>query len=163
MTFSRIYLEDGEMKFRDTVQTEPVTLSELLAMAEMAEHGSTHNIGEDDEISDLKEQSVITTSIASSATPTPARASKKTEYVITALAADATFGAPTGTPANGDLLLITVKDDGTARTLAYNAIYTATYSVDKPTTTTVGKTLIMLFRYNSASSKWELLYVDEEA
>ena len=160
MTFSRIYLEDGEMKFRDTVQTEPVTLSELLAMAE---HGSTHNIGEDDEISDLKEQSVITTSIASSATPTPARASKKTEYVITALAAAATFGAPTGTPANGDLLLITVKDNGTARKLAFNAIYTAPYSVDKPTTTTAGKTLIMLFRYNSASSKWELLYVDEEA
>jgi len=109
------------------------------------------------------EESVISTSIASSATPTPARASKKTEYVITALAADATFGAPTGTPANGDLLLITVKDDGTARTLAFNAIYTAPYSADKPTTTTIGKTLIMLFRYNSASSKWELLYVDKEA
>ena len=109
------------------------------------------------------EESVISTSIESSETPTPARASKKTEYVITALAADATFGAPTGTPANGDLLLITVKDDGTARTLAYNAIYTAPYSADKPTTTTIGKTLIMLFRYNSASEDWELLYVDEEA
>ncbi len=109
------------------------------------------------------EESVISTSIESSETPTPARASKKTEYVITALAADATFGAPTGTPANGDLLLITVKDNGTARTLDFNEIYTAPYSADKPTTTTAGKTLIMLFRYNSASSKWELLYVDKEA
>ncbi len=109
-----------------------------------------------------KEQSIITTSITSSATPTPARASKKTEYIITALEANATFGAPTGTPANGDLLLITVKDNGTARTLAFNEIYTAPYSAAKPTTTTISKTLIMLFRYNSASSKWELLYTDME-
>ncbi|MDD5435085.1 MAG: hypothetical protein PH343_06625, partial [Nitrospira sp.] len=32
MTFSRIYLEDGEIKFRDTVQTEPITLSDLMGV-----------------------------------------------------------------------------------------------------------------------------------
>ena len=158
----KIYIDGNKLMFVDGENTTAVSLTELKE-AEMATHGDSHNIGGDDEISDLKEQSIITTSITSSATPTPARASKKTEYVITALEEAATFGAPTGTPENGDLLLITVKDDGTARTLAFNAIYTAPYSADKPTTTTGGKTLIMLFRYNSASSKWELLYVDKEA
>ena len=107
-------------------------------------------------------ESVITTSITSSATPTPARASKKTEYVITALAKNTTLGNPTGTLANGDLFLFSIKDDGTSRTIAYGDKYTAPYSFSKPTATTISKTLLMLFRYNSASSKWELLYTDME-
>ncbi len=158
----KIYIDGNKLMFVDGENTTAVSLTELKE-AEMAAHGDSHNIGDDDEISDLKEQSIITTTITSSSTPTPVRASIKTEYVITALEEAATFGAPTGTPENGDLLLITVKDNGTARTLAFNEIYTAPYSVAKPTTTTAGKTLIMLFRYNSASSKWELLYVDKEA
>jgi len=74
-------------------------------------------------------QSTITTTITnSSATPTPARASKKTEYEITALSEAAEFGEPTGTPANGDLLFISVTDNGTTRALTYDAIYDDPYS-----------------------------------
>lgn len=117
---------------------------------------------EDYQVANKKYVDITETTITSSSTPTPVRTGQRSFYSITALAANATFGAPTGTPANGDLLLITVKDNGTARTLAFNAIYTATYSFAKPTTTTANKTLLMLFRYNSASEDWELLYVDEE-
>jgi len=111
---------------------------------------------------DLDEQSLVITSTASSATPTPARASKKTELEITALAEAATFGEPTGTPANGDLLFISVTDNGTGRALTYNAIYNAPYNSPLPATTTANKTLLMLFRYSSARTKWELLFVDVE-
>ena len=109
-----------------------------------------------------EDEIIITTTIASSATPTPARASKRTRLVITALAEAATFGAPTGTPQDGDLLWIRIKDNGTARALAWNAIYVAK-GVDKPTTTTISKELNILYSYNSADSKWGCISVAEEA
>jgi len=111
---------------------------------------------------EITEESTVTTTIASSATPTPARASKKTRYVITALAEATTFGAPTGTPVDGDLLWIRIKDNGTARALDWNAIYVAK-GVDKPTTTTISKELNILYSYNSADSKWGCISVAEEA
>ena len=68
--------------------------------------------------------SIVTTSITSSAAPTPARASNRTLYIITAQSETATFGAPTGTPVVGDGLMIWAKSSAaSARTLAYNAIY----------------------------------------
>jgi hypothetical protein len=62
------------------------------------------------------------TPVASSATPTP-NCDTTDQYEVTALATGATFGAPTGTPYNGQKLLIKIKDDSTVRTLAWNAIY----------------------------------------
>lgn len=114
-------------------------------------------------VADTDEQEMVITSITSSATPTPARASKKTELEITALAAGAEFAAPSGTPVNGDLLFISVTDDGTTRALTYNAIYDDPYSAELPTDTTANLTILMLFRYSSARTKWELLFTDEEA
>jgi hypothetical protein len=105
--------------------------------------------------------------ITSSATPTPIIQARNNMFIITALAAAAEFAAPTyaGYPApiDGDSLLIRVKDDGTARALTYNAIFTETYSSALPDTTTANKTLILFFIYNSVSADWELLYTDEEA
>jgi hypothetical protein len=108
-------------------------------------------------------ESKILTTVSSSSTPRPARASKKTEYEITALSATANFRQPTGTPANGDLLFISVTDNGHTRALTYNAIYDDPYSATLPTTTVKNKTILMLFRYSSARTKWELLFTDEEA
>jgi hypothetical protein len=97
---------------------------------------------------------------ASSATPTP-NADTDDEYTVTALAAGATFGAPSGTPTNGQKLIIRVKDNGTIRALAWNGIYRAGTSVALPTTTTLSKTLYVGFIYNSTDSKWDLMaYTD---
>lgn len=104
---------------------------------------------------------VRTTSTASSATPTPS-ADTTDAYLLTALAANATFGAPTGTPADGQRLSIRVKDNGTARTLAWNAIYRAV-GVTLPTTTVVGKTLYVTAVYNTADTKWDVVTVAQEA
>jgi hypothetical protein len=99
-----------------------------------------------------------TTSIASSATPTPD--STNTDlYNITALATAPTFGAPSGAPADGQGLIIRVKDNGTARLLAFNAIYRASSDLPMPTTTIISKTLYMGFIYNSADTKWDLVSV----
>jgi hypothetical protein len=95
---------------------------------------------------------------ASSSTPTPT-GDASDMYTVTALAANATFAAPSGTPTNGQRLMLRIKDNGTARTLAWNAIYRAGSDVALPTTTTISKTLYVGFFYNSADSKWDLLSV----
>lgn len=99
-------------------------------------------------------------SIASSATPTP-NVDTTDEYVITALAVGATFGAPTGTLLNGKKLIIRIKDNGTSRSLAYNAIYRAV-GVTLPTATTINKTIYLGMIYNSADSKWDVVAFAEE-
>lgn len=95
------------------------------------------------------------TSTASSATPTP-NADTDDEYILTALAAGATFAAPTGTPVQGQKLLIRIKDNATPRTLAWNAIYRAG-DVPLPTTTVTSKTMYAGFIYNSTDTTWDLV------
>lgn len=98
---------------------------------------------------------------ASSSTPTPTGDSSDL-YTVTALAANATFAAPTGTPTDGQKLLIRIKDNGTARTLAWNAIYRAV-GVTLPTTTVISKTLYVGCIWNAADSKWDVIAVGQEA
>lgn len=92
----------------------------------------------------------------SNATPTP-NADTTDIHTITALAAAAAFAAPTGTPTQGQILVIRIKDNGTARALSWNAIYRAGTDVSLPTTTVLSKTLYLLFMYNSTDSKWDIL------
>ena len=101
------------------------------------------------------------TTTASSSTPTPTGGSLRNFFTITALAAGATFAAPSGTPADGNYLTIRILDNGTARSLAWNAIYRDGYTgyVTLPTTTILGKTMYVGFRYNGADSKWDLVSV----
>jgi hypothetical protein len=99
---------------------------------------------------------------ASSSTPTPTGGSLRNFFTVTALAANATFAAPSGTPANGNRLVVRVKDNGTARTLAYNAIYRA-IGVTLPTTTVIGKTIYLGMVYNSTDSKWDIIAYTIEA
>ena len=97
---------------------------------------------------------------ASNATPTPATDSYDI-HVITALAAAAAFAAPTGTPTQGQKLIIRVKDNGTARALTYNAIYRAV-GATLPTTTVISKTVYLGVIYNSTDTKWDLVAVSQE-
>lgn len=96
-----------------------------------------------------------------SATPTPTGDSTD-QYSITALAEAATVAAPTGTPVNGQKLIIRIKDNGTARALSWNAIYRA-MGTPLPTTTVLSKTLYLGFIYNSTDSKWDLVASAQEA
>jgi hypothetical protein len=99
-----------------------------------------------------------TTSEASSATPTPDCDSCDI-YCVTALAAaTATFGAPTGTPVNGQKLIIRVTDNGTARILAWNAKYRAGTDLPLPLTTVLSKTMYLGFVYSTQSTGfWDIV------
>lgn len=100
------------------------------------------------------------TSTASSTTPTP-DVSTTDLYILTALAANATFGVPTGTPVQGTKLTIRIKDNGTSRALSWDAIYRAV-GVTLPTTTVISKTLYLGLIYNSTDTKWDVLATGQE-
>ncbi len=93
---------------------------------------------------------------ASNATPTP-NVDTTDVHIVTALAVGATFGAPTGTPTHGQKLIIRIKDNATARSLAWNGAYRASSDLALPTTTVLSKTIYLGFMYNSTDAKWDLL------
>lgn len=96
------------------------------------------------------------TTTASSATPTP-DADASTMFTVTALAANAVFAAPTGTPVDGQDLLIRIKDNATPRTLGWNAIYRAGTDFALPTTTVASETMYIQFIYNAADATWDAI------
>lgn len=98
---------------------------------------------------------------ASNATPTP-NADTTDEHTITAQAAAAAFGVPSGTPTEGQPMIIRIKDNGTARALSFNAIYRA-IGVTLPTTTVLSKTMYIGMIYNFTDTKWDVLAVNQEA
>jgi hypothetical protein len=90
------------------------------------------------------------TTVTSASAPTP-NANTTDMYIITALAETATFGAPTGSPVQGQKLIVRIKDNGTSRTLNYNGVYRAV-GTTLPTTTTANKVIYLGFLYNSTES-----------
>ena len=75
---------------------------------------------------------------------------------LTGQGANLTIAAPIGTPVKQQRLLIRIKDDGTARTITWNAIFAA-IGVTLPATTVVGKITYVLALWNSTTSKWDVL------
>lgn len=106
-------------------------------------------------LSDASNVLIKTSTVASSATPTPTGDSCINHFSVTALATNATFAAPSGTPTEGNRLTIRVTPDATPRTLAFNAIYRA-IGVTLPTTTVASKTMYFGAMYNSTSSTWDI-------
>lgn len=82
-------------------------------------------------------------------------------YELTAMANATTFSV-TGTPLNGQALLVRLKDNGTARALTWGSEF-ASKGATLPTTTVLGKQHYVGFVYNSASSKWECIMATVEA
>jgi hypothetical protein len=101
--------------------------------------------------------------ITSSSTPTPVCDTTDT-FTVTALAAAATFGAPTYTtaPVDGQALVIRIKDNGAAHTLAFNAIYRIV-GATLPTTTVISKLIYITMFYNVADTKWDVVGVGNQA
>jgi hypothetical protein len=99
--------------------------------------------------------------VASAATVTPT-ADLSDLYTVTALAVPATIAAPTGTPTDGQRLLLRIEDNGTARVLTWNATYRV-IGVTLPTTTTASKTIYVGCIYNSADVFWDVVAVTVQA
>jgi hypothetical protein len=94
---------------------------------------------------------------SSAATATPAGDAKVNDYVLTALNVAPTFSAPSGSLTDANILNIRIKDNGTARVLSWNGIYIASPDLPLPTTTILGKTMYLTFKYNSATPGWNLI------
>lgn len=99
--------------------------------------------------------------VASSATVTP-NADTDDLVAITAQAAALTIANATGTPVQGQKLLIRIKDNGTARAITFGTNYRA-MGVALPTTTTANKTMYLGFIWNATDSKWDLIALTQEA
>lgn len=77
-------------------------------------------------------------------------------FILTAQAAGLTVAAPTGTPVQGEKMMFRIKDNGTSRTLTWNAIFRA-LGVWLPSATTINKTIYIGAIYNSADTKWDVI------
>lgn len=78
-------------------------------------------------------------------------------FVVTAQAGALKFNNPSGTPVQGEKLLVRIKDNGTARALTFDTQFRASSDLALPTTTILSKTLYMGFIYNSTDTKWDLI------
>jgi hypothetical protein len=97
-------------------------------------------------------------SITSSATVTPT-GDTADQYEVTALAVGATIAAPSGTPTDGQKLILRIKDNGTAQTLAWTTSsggYRA-IAVVLPTTTVISSVFYAGCIYNSQDSFWDVV------
>jgi hypothetical protein len=98
--------------------------------------------------------------VSSSATVTAT--STNDIVTITAQAVGLTLANPTGTFAEGQALIIRIKDDGTARSITYGSDYRA-IGVTLPTTTVLSKTTYLGIIFNDTDTKWDVVGVTTQA
>lgn len=93
----------------------------------------------------------IVTSITSSATPS-INVNEVRQLNITALAAAITSmtSGLSGTPMDGDELIVRFKDDGTARAITWGAKFSGVLA----STTVVGQTVMQRLRWNEVAAAW---------
>jgi hypothetical protein len=102
--------------------------------------------------------------VASTSTITPT-GDTVDQYNVTALAVPATVAAPSGSPTDGQKLIIRILDNGTARALTWTTTSGAyrPVGITLPTTTIVGKVLYIGCIYNSAAIYWDVIVSAQEA
>jgi hypothetical protein len=99
-------------------------------------------------------------SVTSSATVTPTSTNDLVK--ITAQAAGLTIANPTGTMTEGQSLMIRIKDNGTAQTIAYGTNYRA-IGITLPTTTVISKTLYLGCIWNDTDTKFDVIGISQQA
>lgn len=94
-------------------------------------------------------------STTSSATPT-INTDNVDQYRITALSTAITSMTTnlSGTPTEGQILVIEITDNGTARAITWGSSFENGGLVNLPTTTVVSTLLGVVLKWNSATSKW---------
>jgi hypothetical protein len=101
------------------------------------------------------------TASPSSGTVTPA-SDASNQYNYTAITGAYTIAAPSGTPVDGQVLILRFKDSGTVATFTWNAIYRIV-GTTLPTTTVANKTTYVGCKYNATDTKWDVIAVAQEA
>lgn len=100
-------------------------------------------------------------STASSATPA-INTDTTDQFNITALAAAITSmtSSLTGTPRDGQHLMIRIKDNGTARAITWGTSFVSSGVATLLATTVISKTHLIGLIYDSAAAKWVCVAVD---
>lgn len=103
-------------------------------------------------------QRVQTAADATSITPTSDTADI-TIQTNTQVSGTLTLNAPTGTPTDGQKLIIRIKSTN-SQTYSFNATYRFSTTVTAPTTLAAGKTDYLGLMFNSTDTKWDVVAVD---
>lgn len=98
--------------------------------------------------------------VTSAATVTP-NADTDDVVTITAQAVGLTLANASGTPVQGQKLIVRIKDNATARSISFGTTYRAMGN-SLPTTTAISKTMYLGFIYNSTDTKWDLVASAQE-
>jgi len=152
------FLAGGGLKFPEMTPPAGVANNVILCGRD---DGELVMVRPDSSIEPIASRAPRVVSLTSSGTPTP-NADITDLYLVTALAATAAWGAPTGTIAQGQKLMLRIKDNGTARTMSWDGIYRA-IGVTLPLTTVISKTLYIGMVYNFTDTKWDVLAVGQQA
>jgi hypothetical protein len=101
-----------------------------------------------------------TGSVASSATPT-INTDAVDLFEITALAVAITSMTTnlSGTPADGQTLIVSITDNGSPRAITWGASFEASGNVSLPTTTVTSTRMDVGFIWNAATSKWRCVSI----
>lgn len=102
---------------------------------------------------------------ATSGTVTP-NCDTTDQFNATGLTGSTTIGAPSGTPTDGQKLIILFDDNGTSRTIALTSSsngFRLGKDVEFPSATTAGKCLRLLAIWNAADGYWDVVAVVQQA
>lgn len=102
---------------------------------------------------------IVTMADATSVTPTSDTADENI-FVSTQAGGTLTVNAPTGTPTDGQRLILRLKSTN-AQTYSFNATYAFSASVVAPTTLAAGKTDYIGIIWNATNTKWDVVAVDQ--
>jgi hypothetical protein len=97
--------------------------------------------------------------LASSATPT-ITVTTTDQFNITALAAAITGFTISGTPVDGQKLMVRIKDNGTARAIAWGTSFASSGVATLLATTVANKTHLVGFIYDAVTTKFVCVAVD---
>ena len=87
-------------------------------------------------------------------------------FTMLGLTGSVTIAVPSGTPTDGQKLILRIQDNGTARALTWTTSGTGAYTVigpTLPTTTKANKLLYVGCIYNNTTSRWDVVAVTEQA
>jgi len=84
------------------------------------------------------------------------------EVIVTNLASNITISNPTGTPVDGQKLIIRITSDATIRTITWGSLFFP-LGTALPINTVASKTLYVGCMYNVVTSKWDVLGTIQEA
>lgn len=99
------------------------------------------------------------TKITSSATISPYMATERNMYIVTALATDANITQINGGIGPGSMLILRIKDNGTARALSFSSYYRFSPDLPAPTTTVISKELYLGLIYNEVADKMDCIAI----